>query len=103
MKAQDQQQIIPQTCPVCDSSQKYLSYTPLEMKNIVHISCEKCSSNILAFLSRNDMGIMTVGIVTDLSLSEARKFIFTKSVSFDDVLVLHEMFLQHKLTTKDLL
>ncbi len=103
MKAQDQQQIIPQTCPVCDSPQKYLLYTPLNVKNIIHISCKKCSSNILAFLSKNDMGIMTVGIVTDLSFSEAQKFMSTKSVSFDDVLVLHETFLQHKLTTKDLL
>ncbi len=103
MKAQHQQQIIPQTCPVCDAPRKYLSYVPLVQKSIVHITCKKCSGNVLAFLSHNDIGTMSVGIVTDLSVDEAQKFMSSESVDFDDVLVLHEISMCNGLTIKDLL
>ena len=103
MKAQHQQQIVPQTCPVCNAPRKYLSYVPLVQKSIVHITCKKCSGNVLAFLSQNDVGTMTVGIVTDLSVDEAQKFMSSESVDFDEVLALHETSMRDGLTIKDLL
>jgi len=103
MKAQHQQQIVPQTCPVCNASRKYLSYVPLVQKSIIHITCKKCLGNVLAFLSHNDMGVTTVGIVTDLSVSEAQKFMSSESVNFKDVLALHEASSHSGLTIRDLL
>ena len=76
-------------CPVCEKKYKKQNATVLEIgqkRNTVHFSCEACRVSSLVFVSQDQMGSVGVGILTDLSGSEAKNVFQKESVSTDHVL-----------------
>jgi len=89
----EQNRVIPQKCPVCGAQRDHLSYMPLgydEDRTIVHISCTKCAGAAMVFVSQSDGGMMTVGVLTDTTPTEARAFFQSDIVSDDDVIAAHD-------------
>jgi len=89
----EQNRVIPQKCPVCGAQRNHLSYVPLgfdEDKTIMHISCTKCAGAAMIFMSQNDGGMMTVGVLTDTTPTEARIFFQSDVVSDNDVIAVHD-------------
>lgn len=91
--------LVPQKCPVCDAAREKLSYMPLtadERRTVIHLTCASCRSNLFAFATQNEMGILTVGILTDLSSQEARSFFGVSAVTGEDVLTFHKQLQEKK-------
>ena len=85
--------IIPKKCPVCGSQRESLSYEPVgsdKTRTAIYVSCEKCLASIVFFITQNDMGMMTVGVLSDVNSREARNFFGAKSISDDDIIDVHE-------------
>ncbi len=89
----EQNRVIPQKCPVCGAQRDSLSYVPLgydEERTIVHISCTKCAGAAMIFVSQNEGGMMTVGVLTDTNPAEAKIFFESDVVSDNDVIAVHD-------------
>jgi len=89
----EQNRVIPQKCPVCGAQRDHLSYMPLgydEDRTIVHISCTKCAGAAMIFVSQNEGGMMTVGVLTDTTPTEARTFFQSDVISDNDVIAVHD-------------
>lgn len=88
----EQNRVIPQKCPVCGAQRDSLSYVPIGSNNeqtIVHISCAKCAGAAMIFVSQNETGMMTVGVLTDTTPTEARAFFDSNIISDNDVIAVH--------------
>src|SRR3989338_2346861 len=80
-------------CPLCSSKN-----TPTESKviqthgdaSLVHLSCKKCEQKILVLFRLSAVGVHCVGIVTDLSHTDAKRLISDRILDVDDVLDVHE-------------
>ncbi|XLQ20495.1 MAG: hypothetical protein ACKUBY_01805 [Candidatus Moraniibacteriota bacterium] len=89
----EQNRIIPQKCPVCGAERNNLSYVPLgfdEDKTVMHVSCMKCTGAAMIFVSQNEGGMMTVGVLTDTNPTEARTFFESDTISDNDVIAVHD-------------
>ncbi len=85
--------IIPQKCPVCGSKQDSLSCEPVgkdKDRTAIYVSCEKCLASIVFFITQNEMGIITMGVLADVNAREAKNFFGAMSISDDDVIEVHE-------------
>lgn len=86
-------------CPVCS-----LRYDPLEAKildegdnsHLVYIKCRSCKSAILAVIMANNLGISSVGLITDLTGDDVLKFRETVAVHCDDVIEVHQFLNKEK-------
>ncbi len=89
----EQNRVIPQKCPVCGAERNSLSYVPLgfdDDKTVMHISCKKCAGAAMIFVSQNEGGMMTVGVLTDTTSTEARTFFDSDTISDNDVIAVHD-------------
>ena len=60
--------------------------------HLLHIRCKKCWNSILALVMVSNVGVSSVGLVTDLIFEDVQKFrMATSEVSLDDVLEIHEV------------
>jgi hypothetical protein len=82
-------------CPLCSAE-----YSPEEARIVsekegaflVHTNCKKCGSSVVATLVANQMGLSSVGLVTDLTFDDLCKFKESESISTDDLLQAYQMF-----------
>ncbi|MFC1687530.1 hypothetical protein ACFL0L_03035 [Patescibacteria group bacterium] len=61
-----------------------------EDTHLMHVVCRRCSSSILVLMLTGDLGISSVGMVTDLTSEDVLKFKNAEEIGSDDVLLLHE-------------
>lgn len=81
-------------CPVC-----HYQYNPVEAKvldendgaHLIYVKCKRCQSAVLALVMTNNMGITSVGLITDLDSYEVMKFADLSAVNEDDVLAVHQV------------
>lgn len=82
-------------CPLCETA-----YNPMEARildekedgHLLHIRCKKCWNSILALVLVSNVGVSSVGLVTDLVYEDVQKFrTGTSEVTVDDVLEVHEL------------
>ena len=86
-------------CPVCN-----LRYDPLEAKvlqegknsHLLHIKCRHCKSSILALIVSNNLGLNSIGLITDLSSDDVVKFKKDKVITHDDIIELHQSISKEK-------
>ncbi|TSA44981.1 hypothetical protein D4R52_03310 [bacterium] len=57
---------------------------------LVHTDCEKCKSSVVFSISMEGPDIFSVGMVTDLTSQDTKKFREAKAVTADDVLAFHD-------------
>lgn len=82
-------------CPLCETN-----YNPMEARvlgekedgHLLHIRCKKCWNSILALVMVSNAGVSSVGLITDLTFEDVRKFCGrTTDVTTDDVIAVHEL------------
>lgn len=80
-------------CPLCSSKNVPTQSHVIDVHedtSLVHLSCGKCRRKILIQFRMSTVGVHCIGIITDLSLEDARRLMKDRSVDIDDVLDVHE-------------
>jgi len=81
-------------CPLC-----HAYFSPSEARildgkgdtRLLHVVCRSCSSSIVFLLLIGEVGISSVGLITDLTGEDVLKFKDFEEVTADDVLDVHTM------------
>lgn len=81
-------------CPLCN-----VSFFPQEVAviggdnrtQLLHATCNQCSSSVVILLLMGDTGIGSVGLVTDLTREDVVRFQRGDLIDADDVLGLHQV------------
>lgn len=79
-------------CPVCQKKYDPARVTLLsedDRNTVLHLDCRECGASSLVFVSIGAMGVVSLGMLTDLDSDEARHFHGQQPVSADDALSLH--------------
>ena len=58
--------------------------------HLVYIKCRQCQSAVLALVSLTNLGVSSVGLVTDLSSDDVIKFKSAEPISCDEVIEAHQ-------------
>ena len=69
---------------------------------VVYVTCSKCESSIVAMVAMTGLGIVSLGLVTDMTEGDTREFFRAKSVSSDDLLHIYELLKENKGAVKSL-
>lgn len=79
-------------CPICQNDKKTEAHVLKSdaQSGLVHVTCGSCGHALMAHLERQQGGVNCVGIVTDLSLGDARQSMKREAVAVDEVLAVHE-------------
>jgi len=81
-------------CPLCHSH-----FSPSEARlvdgnddtRLLHVVCRVCSSSIVFLLLVGEVGISSVGLVTDLTSKDVLRFKDMHEITADDVLDVHNL------------
>lgn len=82
-------------CPICEKKYKKEDAIVLEAgqkRNTVHFTCQACRMSSLVFISQGQVGMVGVGILTDLDRSEVKSKFQKEAISADNVLNVHNFF-----------
>ena len=79
-------------CPSC-----HASFTPRQAAvidqtgsvHLLHMRCNHCLSSLVVLLLATEMGVSSVGVITDLTESDVERFSAAQPVSTDDCLAVH--------------
>lgn len=80
-------------CPVCNKKYrptKMLVLDEDEKRTTLHLSCVDCGASSMVFVSMGQLGVVSLGILTDLEQSEARRVFLGETVSSDQVIEVHQ-------------
>ena len=82
-----------ETCPSCGG--KYNGARASIIKSdgnslIVHITCAECQTSILSNVSYGNLGVVAVGMLTDLGEDDLGSFKGRGAVTIDEVIEMHE-------------
>jgi len=80
-------------CPVCNKKYGQAKILVLEENNsktTLHVTCGSCKISSFVFISSGKMGIVSLGILTDLTTEEARGIFKGEAISADQVIDVHE-------------
>lgn len=80
------------SCPICNARYHSAELRVLEERHdaqLVYIQCRRCRSSVLAVVLANQLGVSSVGLVTDLTGEDVLKFRRQPKISVDDVLDTH--------------
>lgn len=89
-------------CPVCSNKYSAEQTSIIEASGpdrydnsslLVHTDCERCQSSVVFSIAMDGPEIFSVGMVTDLTSADAKKFRNSGFVSLDEVIEFHD-FLQ---------
>lgn len=76
-------------CPVCHKKYTPGVVTPLaesELRSTVHISCPSCGVSSILFVSANQWGVASIGVLTDLEGEESKRHFGREVVPVDHAL-----------------
>ncbi|MFA5777087.1 MAG: hypothetical protein WC906_01455 [Parcubacteria group bacterium] len=80
-------------CPICEKKYGQTKVLVLEEemnRTTLHVTCESCKISSIVFISSGKMGIVSLGMLTDLTREEAKKLFKSEEVSADNVIEVHE-------------
>lgn len=80
-------------CPLCQKEYGNFNITILDQKRgkaTLHLKCEYCQTASLVFVIVNQSGILSLGMVTDVTKEEAKSMMNREAVSVDEVAEIHD-------------
>lgn len=80
-------------CPVCQHRYNPFTAHVVEERDgaqLVHVTCNQCSSSIVALVLSGGFGVSSVGFITDLSSDDVLRLKHSETVTSDDVLTLYK-------------
>lgn len=84
---------IPETCPNCSHRFNRAEASIIGNKGnsiLIHITCPKCKISVISSVSLSNAGVMTVGMLTDLSKEDLSMLKEDNAITVDDVIDMHE-------------
>ena len=85
-------------CPLCQRAYSANDISVLftqEPVHLIHMTCGTCANAILSIVTMSDIGISSIGMMTDLTARDVVRVHSKPSFTSDDVLAWHE-FLAHE-------
>lgn len=80
------------SCPLCGKRYDQNCASVIEEhKNmfLLHIQCNKCKGSVVSSMMSGQIGVSSIGLITDLTSDDVVKFRHRSLISGDDVLELH--------------
>lgn len=80
-------------CPLCGTKYNHSQTVVLQENSngtVFHLTCSKCGSAVLAFITENKQGVISLGLSTDLDAREANFFLKNMPVDKDEVLEIYK-------------
>ncbi len=80
-------------CPFCEHEYDVKKVVVLEEfgeSHLVHVTCSACNSSILHIILVTQIGLNTMGIITDLTAEEVKRLRQTQGVTEDTLLGFHK-------------
>lgn len=80
-------------CPACENSLGFANLILLdknENRTAMHVTCKKCESAAMVFLTSNQTGVTGIGIATDLDSSEVKMKINNEAINADEIIDLYQ-------------
>lgn len=81
-------------CPICSESYDPKAaklFGKQEVATLVHITCGKCASHFVAMILMVGQGVSSVGMVTDLTFTDAQKLHVLEPITMDELIDGHEL------------
>lgn len=85
---------IMQECPLCGDNYDQQSICVVhdaEETKLIHVTCTSCRHAVAAYVIWSQLGISSVGMLTDLNADELRHSMQKAVISADDVLSVHDV------------
>ena len=85
-------------CPICSNKYNAEQTSIIDTKDnqnferssmLVHTECERCKSSVVFSISMDGPEIFSVGMVTDLTSTDAKRFRDANNITVDDVIGFH--------------
>lgn len=80
-------------CVVCGEKYHHNKTVVLEegeVNTTFHLTCNKCNTSVLIFVSNNQQSVVSLGVATDMDNEEVLELFRSGVVSSDDVLSVYE-------------
>lgn len=80
-------------CPLCQNSNQDIETRMLGQgceTRLLHLNCNKCGSSLLALVLLSQGAVSSIGIITDLTFDDVRRFRDLDQINVDHVLELHQ-------------
>jgi len=81
-------------CPFCSAEYDLDGAEVIGEENdatMVYITCSECESSIVAIVAMSGLGIVSLGLVTDMTAEDTKHFAKTTPVTSDDILSIYEL------------
>ena len=81
-------------CPFCSAEYDLDGAQVIGEENdatMVYITCSECESSIVAIVAMSGLGIVSLGLVTDMTAEDTKRFNAEKPVTSDDLLTIYEL------------
>ncbi len=62
-----------------------------ENATVVYVTCGECESSIVAMVAMTGLGVVSLGLVTDMTAEDAKRFFKSKEVTSDELLKIYEV------------
>lgn len=70
---------------------------------VVYVTCSECESSIVAVVAMSGLGIVSLGLVTDMTADDTKRFFGSKQITSNELLTMYEVLKSNsKNTVKDL-
>lgn len=76
-------------CPLCSEPYRPFQASIVEEKEeaqLLHLECDKCHCNMVALIVSGQMGLTSVGLITDLTSEDVERFKDAQPLSQDRVI-----------------
>ncbi|MFA5211620.1 MAG: hypothetical protein WC414_03965 [Patescibacteria group bacterium] len=76
-------------CPICDQDFEEKNSHFLQgkaEKNVIHNTCSRCGHSLIFIIENTKIGVALLGLLSDLSLKDAEKFIIKNNFSENELL-----------------
>lgn len=80
------------SCPLCSTHYNFLEAKVLEARgdsHLLYLQCAKCFAAIVVLILMGELGMSSIGLVTDLTSDDVLRFKASESLTSDDILSLH--------------
>ncbi|MEX2054879.1 MAG: hypothetical protein WD972_01740 [Candidatus Andersenbacteria bacterium] len=62
-----------------------------EESTMVYVTCSECESSIIAIVAMSGLGIVSLGLVTDMTEDDTKRFVDSKGVTSNELLSIYEL------------
>jgi len=93
MQIDDNMQFVSR-CPFCSAEYDLDGAKVIgeeDESTVVYVTCTSCESSIVAIVAMSGFGLVSLGLVTDMTEQDTKRFFDSESVSSNDLLDLYEL------------